>query len=160
MDDKKVLLQSFDFKWQADVLAGKLAEKNIVADLVFRPREYAQIVVGGSNDATEVFVLRKDYVVARRILEDYLPDESSPKIEVPAVTPSTPVLLKKIVVYSLMAVVVLPLVFNYLAFRKYQEFIKLQPGLGQHLAAVAAQLLSALGLVVMAYLFVRSELLL
>ena len=111
------LLYRFDFSWQAHSLEHELTLKNIKSKITFRPREYSAIIVGGSNDAAEIYVAEADFQSAQEILKDYLARNAAVQSDTePGVEKNY---FNRVVIFSLLGIIILPIIFNFAALANY-----------------------------------------
>lgn len=133
--DKFVHLYTFDFSWQAELLAHELESQNINAHLIFKPREYSQIIAGVVGDATEVFVMADQLAEAQKYLQSFLRDKNDQNDQ--SIQESQPVELMKVedssrfvsrvIIFSLLSLTMLPIVFNVVATINFKKIDKTYP---------------------------------
>ncbi len=120
---KKLLFQ-FEHTWQAELLAHELKAAGIEALLSPQSKAYSELVTGNTFNATNIFVDESDFVQAQSILEKFKSVQSR--------LDSSPELIeknyfKRVIVFSALGLVSLPIVFNWIAFQNFVLFKKQNP---------------------------------
>lgn len=125
------LLRQFEHSWQAQIALEELEAINIKSRVETRPREYSSILLGGANDSVRIFVDEYDFIraadcvdksLSRDVdgLEDSVNDLGNPGVEDKPVTNY----FKRVILFSIMGILILPLVFNFVATMNYLKLNK------------------------------------
>lgn len=125
------LLRQFEHSWQAQIALDELESINIKSRVETRPREYSSILLGGANDSIRIFVDESDFIRAADCIDKSLSrnvealDESvegsgnSSNEDKPVTN-----YFKRVILFSIMGILILPLVFNFVATMNYLKLSK------------------------------------
>jgi hypothetical protein len=125
------LLRQFEHSWQAQIALEELEAINIKSRVETKPREYSSILLGGANDSIRIFVAESDFIRAADCIDKSLSrdvegldnsvgdlgnagDEDKPVTNY----------FKRVILFSIMGNLILPLVFNFVATMNYLKLNK------------------------------------
>lgn len=108
-----------------------LAAQNIMSE-IDGARDYTSHVIGGLSGTFKLKVNSEDSTKAIQLLNElesasHQTEISKASISSPVETASENSYLKKSIILSLMATVILPIIFNVAAFLQFKKYLKLEP---------------------------------
>lgn len=123
-EEQEKLLCQVSFPWEADLLAQELKKNKLDCRIVKGSREYTAVVLGGTGNPTLVYVDAKDYEKSYTVMKKYfasLNTEEAQKI----INPKR--YFRKIILFTLLSLVFLPIFFNLLATYNYWLLVNHEP---------------------------------
>ena len=111
MSEKKV--HRFEYTWQGQLFADVLERENIQYSFINVPREYASIVAGGYTDPIDIYVDESDVERAKHLFTQFTLE--SEKNRTPNEELSEVNHFKRVIVYSLAGICILPILLNWAA---------------------------------------------
>lgn len=113
----------FDFIWQAEQFSHLLTDNDIENQMVFKSREYAQIVTGGSQGTYEVIVDADQFEKAQAIMQSSLSKEANKESTEEDVEQAQDGrrLYSKVIFFSFAAILSFPILFNWVAWQNYKS---------------------------------------
>ena len=117
-----------EFQWQADAITHELGRRGIEATVTQKGREYASIISGITGNTIEISVEESDFIRAADIV-GRMGDSAI------ATSRSAESYFKRVVVFSLISVILLPIVFNIVASANYTELKRVSSNPRQKAAA-------------------------
>lgn len=116
-------IHKFDYVWQADAVAAELSQHGIESRVVGRPREYVNVVIGGSQSPVDLFVQAQDEERALAVLTQFFRER-----EISVAPESQPVESGKddfraVIGYNLLSFL-LPFVFTLFSLLPYFRLIR------------------------------------
>jgi len=150
---KEKILYRFDYSWQASAVSSKLRALGIPFRSIATPREYASILVGGMKDGVDLLVPEQDYVRARNVVDQFFRNvEAQTKIKSEVLEKNY---FKRVIVFSVMGVIVVPLLFNAIATFNFLHMLKHPSSLVARVTAFAVLLTSWILAIYWIYQFTR-----
>lgn len=115
-------LHHFEQGWMAQAAKEALQSRGIEARVESRPREYTALVLGGVQDGADLYISERDYISARRALDEFLAGDDSLRSEKSIPKNHR----KRVVIFSLLGFL-LPFVFNFFATLSFIEMKRQDP---------------------------------
>ena len=145
-------IASFTSQTQAFLATQALLNQNIKSEIV-GAKEYSAIITGTDAGKYELLVDWADEVEAMKVINEIqnhllTPQEKSP------ILPGT--YFKKAIVFSLLASVFLPVVFNYVAFQNLREYLKVEKESAKRTLGSVIIILLQIPTIVVVYMFLHS----
>jgi hypothetical protein len=118
------LLFQFEHSWQADLFVAELESIDIKPFVVAQARDYATISTGNPNTQSRIYVNQTDYIRAKMALDKFLAIGAQ---ETASNEPAPKDHFKRVIVFSMLGFVVLPIVFNLYATLDFLALKKQKP---------------------------------
>lgn len=112
-------LSQFDFLWQAENVSNLLFEQGIQNKILFRPREYTEIIAGTSQGKYEIFVETNQLKIAQSILK--VSSGGSSNLKEADASEGARRLYSTVIFFSFAAVLSFPLLFNWVAWQSFKR---------------------------------------
>lgn len=110
-------LASFDFQWQAEAVGLELEKEMIRYEIYPVAREYKNILLGGGDSSAEIWVQERHYEKATEVMNEFLAAAKPSDQE----EDGEKNYLKRVVVFSVLGMIMAPVVFNWVATVNYQK---------------------------------------
>lgn len=123
------LLAQMQFPWQAEQLKNLLLQEGISCRLIQGSREYTAIIMGGTGNPMFVFVDKENFEKAEAIKKQYFKDIGQPitNFKLNSVKQTARSYFNKILILNLLSVVLIPIITNISATKKYNEMNQIYP---------------------------------
>lgn len=125
---KSKLLCRYDQAWMAERLLAELSKHHIKYQVISCPREYASVILGGGQDKIEIFVSEYDFNEALKLYNKLnltlVTTEVTSESASYELKNSDRSYFKKIIFFSFLGALLLPIVFNWVATINYRALRK------------------------------------
>lgn len=111
MSEKKV--HRFEYTWQGQLFGDLLDHESIEYSFINVPREYASIVAGGYTDPIDVYVDERNLDRAKQLFLQFTLESEKNKTPVEELSEIN--YFKRVIVFSLAGVCILPILLNWAA---------------------------------------------
>jgi hypothetical protein len=109
-------------KTQAHLATQALLNLGIKSELI-GSRDYSSIIIGSDDGKYDLMIDWKDESDAMKVLAEI---QNHPLSQLDQTSATPGLFLKKSIVFSLLASVFLPIVFNYVAYKNLREYLKIE----------------------------------
>lgn len=120
----KIKFYQVDYLWQANILSSELLKNNIENVVIFKPREYAEIVASTFTEKYEILIEEENVTESLVIAEKLFSQNSSPMKLVTEEGNSNfddgRSYYSKVIFFSFASIVVFPIFFNWVAWQNFK----------------------------------------